>query len=811
MSSPIFHRISLLTMIALMTLCACHEDENPSPGEPTPDMRDAEDMPEDTDMAVEDMSPSPDLSTDLGADMEGDQGQDMDVDMPPSNETGFDGVLDGSWANDFGLSGASGGIGVAVYDLEEGDAGEIYVGGLFRYMSGVQANNIARWDGAAWHPLAQGVPLLVESLEWDSQNATLYVGGRDVGGDFGLPTPNTVKKWDGTTWSDLGFLDGENPAVHVIKRLSDGRIAVGGRFDGINGSGTPALTIWDGMTWSAWGSGLGESDEVFEIIEDDQGRPCIGGQFSPMFSQSVGVACWDTTTQDWVGLIDGLPPGRVSVLEADGEDGALIAGGQFTYFNQATGELRAGLARWDGTQWTALDGVDGGDVNSVRALATDPQGNLIVGGRFGVVDPLDQALIVRDLAMRMPNGDWAEVGNLTDPLEVFIPGLAGAHDILITRSGELAVAGIYVEIGETSTSGVAFQRSGQWQPFVGDAQRFEGLNGIASEIVADSHGVVYVLGGFSQAGSARADGLARWTGEQWEAISSGFGELALISGMAIHPETDELWLHGEDLLIEGSNQSYSLVRWDGQQWHGIDSQTDGLIQAIAFHEEDVYIGGEFSTVAGVMASRIARWDGMSWSPVGEGLGGAPGDAVSRLAVGQDGTLWATGSFAQTGSGGQARGFARWDGTMWQEAGGGLANGWTTLELKVDGDNVWLCGNFERANDGTLLNSITRWDGDTWHALDEGLTSFGAASYVGAMLPSGEQVIATGTFDFEETGEAHLAWWDGQAWHPIGQGMADLGEGLVLVGDDLWIAGLFNSVGANVPSFGVARWTIERGN
>src|SRR6266851_897717 len=44
---------------------------------------------------------------------------------------------------------------------------------------------------------------------------------------------------------------------------------------------------------------------------------------------------------------------------------------------------------------------------------------------------------------------------------------------------------------------------------------------------------------------------------------------------------------------------------------------------------NLYIGGAFTSVAGVAANGIAKWNGSSWSALGAGMGGGP---VFALAV-----------------------------------------------------------------------------------------------------------------------------------------------------------------------------------
>jgi hypothetical protein len=70
---------------------------------------------------------------------------------------------------------------------------------------------------------------------------------------------------------------------------------------------------------------------------------------------------------------------------------------------------------------------------------------------------------------------------------------------------------------------------------------------------------------------------------------------------------------------------------------------------------------------------VARWDGKSWSPLGEGISGA-GDftRVDALTVFDEGTgpaLYAGGYFAIAGEV-EANNIAKWDGRSWSALGSG---------------------------------------------------------------------------------------------------------------------------------------------
>src|SRR6185369_1956723 len=74
----------------------------------------------------------------------------------------------------------------------------------------------------------------------------------------------------------------------------------------------------------------------------------------------------------------------------------------------------------------------------------------------------------------------------------------------------------------------------------------------------------------------------------------------------------------------------------------------------------LYIGGTFDTAGGVSAARLARWNGTSWSGLGNGVTMSSGSlgAVSQLAsVGTD--VYVAGIFEKAGDKPQAN-FAHWN-------------------------------------------------------------------------------------------------------------------------------------------------------
>ncbi len=164
-----------------------------------------------------------------------------------------------------------------------------------------------------------------------------------VGGHFTTAcgtSSNRVAKWDGSTWSTLGSGLGTGGTIVTAMAVSGSDLYVGGIFSSAGGLSANNVAKWDGSAWSALGAGAGAS-----------------GDFS-----------------------------MVHALAVSGSD--LYMGGSFS---MAGGSSANGVAKWDGSAWSALgSGVE----NVVRALAVSGD-DLYVGGGFTTAGGKASAYVAR--------------------------------------------------------------------------------------------------------------------------------------------------------------------------------------------------------------------------------------------------------------------------------------------------------------------------------------------------------------------------------------------------------------------------------
>jgi hypothetical protein len=150
---------------------------------------------------------------------------------------------------------------------------------------------------------------------------------------------------------------------------------------------------------------------------------------------------------------------------------------------------------------------------------------------------------------------------------------------------------------------------------------------------------------------------------------------------------------------------------------------DGLnnpVRAVATFDDGsgpaLFVAGDFTAVGGILATRVAKWDGASWSALGSGLD----DRVNALAVYDDGVapaLYAGGAFTTAGGTSAAR-IAKWDGAGWSALGTGLSGTTVTVEVYAllvhddgGGPELHAAGIFSDAGGATDLN-IASWNGAT---------------------------------------------------------------------------------------------------
>jgi len=328
----------------------------------------------------------------------------------------------------------------------------------------------------------------------------------------------------------------------IVRTLAraDEDVYVGGEFT--NAPGIPAARIarFDGTSFHAMGAGI-------------------------------------TGIPGWAQLVPGAPYVEAMLTLPNGD---LIASGPFTH---ADGIAVNGMARWNGSSWSAM-----GDVDSfVHALARMPNGDLIAAGRFGSIDGVPASAIAR-----FSNGQWSELGG----------GLSGGlfgtavFDLVVTGDGDLIAVGQFSNAGGTPVQGVARWDGSSWSAF---GSSLQGIFLGEGHVEATEKDTVIVSGLLQIQGTLHF--VAEWDGATWTPIDSN----GTLWPRAIHAlPNGDLIAHGQ-FQINGAPTP--IGRWDGSQWE----PAAGIIQGVVYDIEtsgngELMLGGDFQTAFAQPQSNLTR-------------------------------------------------------------------------------------------------------------------------------------------------------------------------------------------------------------
>jgi len=295
----------------------------------------------------------------------------------------------------------------------------------------------------------------------------------------------------------------------------------------------------------------------------------------------------------------------------DGGGPALYAAGGF---NGSPGAPLVGIAKWNGTAWTEVGGGISGESYLVRALA------------------------------------------------VFDDGSGPA----------LYAGGSFSHAGGVPANGIAKWDGAAWSGLG------SGVNGWVRALAVHDDGTgagLYAGGSFTEAGGQTVNHVARWDGTSWSGLAGGVsaGSPTNVSALASFdggagPEL----VAGGAFAIAGGVVARNVARWNGSAWSplggGLQAGTDAwgaVVNSLAAVEvggaSGLYAGGGFLIAGGMWVSYVARWDGASWSELGDGLIPATvfQSSLYALAGFDDGlgtALFAGGNFAAPGG---ERFIAKW--------------------------------------------------------------------------------------------------------------------------------------------------------
>jgi hypothetical protein len=253
------------------------------------------------------------------------------------------------------------------------------------------------------------------------------------------------------------------------------------------------------------------------------------------------------------------------------------------------------------------------------------------------------------------------------------------------------------------------------------------------------------------------------------------------------------------LALSASVTGYNIIRRDLATgvWSAPATTANGDIFAMKLAPDgSLYVVGDFTTIGGTSANRVARWNGSTWTALGTGLSGTGLD----LDFGPDGTLYVVGSFATAG-GTTVNNIASWNGSAWSAMASGFDT--TTRAVRVGTNGyVYAAGQFTLSG-ATSVVGVAQWNGSAWSAMSTGLGGL-AIGYALEIAPNGYVYLGGSFTTAGGTTVNNIARWNGSAWAALGSGTNDSVRSILFFNGILYAAGLFTTADSNTVNY-VTYW------
>ncbi len=511
--------------------------------------------------------------------------------------------------------------------------GRVLIGGEFNSYNGIARNSIARinGDGSLDTSFDPGTGTTrVESIVLQPDGKILIGGGM---GSYNGIARKSIARVNSDGSLDTSFNPGTGAVAEPFATSSpvldialqpDGKVLIGGRFLSYNGilRNRIARINADGSLDASFNPGAGANSDVKSLALQADGRMLVAGSFN--FYDDRARNC--LVRVDVGGGMDasfnprtGADAGILSFAVQN--DGKLMIGGFFTIYNDTP---RSRIARLNGDG--ALDAgfnPGTGANNTVSALASQPDGKVLIGGNFTNYNGINRLFVAR----------VRSDGSLDTS---FDPGL-GANNavnaLAVQPDGKVLIGGNFSNYNGIDRRGIARVNSDGSLDLSfnsGTGTTFESFAGNVQALALQSDGKVLLAGTFSAYNGTPSNYMARVNadGSLDTSFNAGFGTNGIRS-LALQPDGK--------VLIAGVFTSYNGIPCNRiARLHSNGSLdlsfslglgASGEVSAIVVQPDGkIIIGGQFTSYNGTPCNRIARLNadgGLDTSfNIGTGLAGS---------------------------------------------------------------------------------------------------------------------------------------------------------------------------------------------
>jgi len=427
---------------------------------------------------------------------------------------------------------------------------------------------------------------------------------------------NANSSIDSSFGAGVGHSFANKAYVYALAVQNDGKILVGGNFDQVYGTGSSAAQTCthlvrfnaDGTVDTSFSIEL--NDIVTAITLQSDGSILVAGGFTSVKGTGASAA---VTRKRLVrlssdGTVDAtFDPGASDLVNAIQlqPDGKILVGGRFTTLTPnggSTATSRSNIARLnaDGTVDTSFSLTPNAQVLSIR-LQRD--GKLLIAGRFSEMTSAGQttSVVSKYIARAHPNGTPdATFKALPDQYVTCMT---------VLDDGRLIIGGWFRNIGRNASSNsVNCPYIARLTPDGSLDMGFQvGSAGSYSSVGVSSDGKMYLAGNFSQVAGRGAANLVRLNANA--TIDTSFS--AKITGtidVIVPLSTGKVVIGGSFTAVNGKDITYlARLNADGSLDEAFDPELNGPVLCIAEQSDGkLLLGGSFLQIDEKSRAYIAR-------------------------------------------------------------------------------------------------------------------------------------------------------------------------------------------------------------
>eukprot|EP00003_Mantamonas_plastica_P010540 TRINITY_DN199_c0_g5_i1.p1 TRINITY_DN199_c0_g5~~TRINITY_DN199_c0_g5_i1.p1 ORF type:complete len:3225 (-),score=1025.87 TRINITY_DN199_c0_g5_i1:69-9743(-) len=329
----------------------------------------------------------------------------------------------------------------------------------------------------------------------------------------------------------------------------------------------------------------------------------VGGSFTSLGGVTANrLARWNLINDEPVGLGENgnLEPGlnsRVEVIKSIGDH--IFVGGHFT---DGSGSLDANRVFMYNTKTNQSNDLGTGFNNVVYSMNTDNGTNSIyIGGSFSTANGQTANYITRynnDTNKFEPIQKGVNLGST-----VFSINIAGQR---LYAGGTFASSSYYYHFAQTSTD------YNRWIGVGG------GVDSTVYDVILDGDNA-FIFGSFNEAYTRDQQYMLKINGQgQWETYSPQTSSWSLSQFQDAIVMGEDLYVCGEFTRSSSQNFQLNVMRFRGEQPYQLAAGPDGRVNSLASRGSVLYLGGQFTTVFGLLAGQgkyVVSFDGTRYNPL----------------------------------------------------------------------------------------------------------------------------------------------------------------------------------------------------